>query len=282
MNSPKQESEESKAVESTSDINESAKTANAFIASVGLDNTTSKPSAEKSLLQREWDLSRLSLQDCLTLGYLYLLALGLVTEVIYYKFFGIDILYYSGVVDVILSPVIFMFRRLAIFIAFIAVLITIAFLDQMNRRKAELASTLDDPASEKKEHPRDFFIKISALAVFFMFVGGGIGSAYAQSKRIKSGEFNCTHTVEYLDGKTQDFRVIGQNYDYLFGVAKGTQHVTVIPIRGNLKRIDNVVENQDQAEKQETSTKPEFKNDSGFGAEKKSSPQPELKSESKE
>ncbi len=47
----------------------------------------------------------LVLQDYLSIGYLFILVLGVVQETIYYKFLGVNILDYSSILDVLIRPI---------------------------------------------------------------------------------------------------------------------------------------------------------------------------------
>ena len=46
-----------------------------------------------------------TIQEYLSLGYLYLLILGVISDAIYYQFLHINILHYTTVLDVLLSPI---------------------------------------------------------------------------------------------------------------------------------------------------------------------------------
>ena len=55
-------------------------------------------------IQKQKD-SKYNLQDYLSLGYVYLLVLGVFNQAIYYKFLNINILEYSSILDVLISPI---------------------------------------------------------------------------------------------------------------------------------------------------------------------------------
>ena len=48
-----------------------------------------------------------TLQDYLSLGYLFLILCGLAKDIILYRFIGVNILDYSSISDVLLSPIIY-------------------------------------------------------------------------------------------------------------------------------------------------------------------------------
>ncbi len=49
-----------------------------------------------------------SIQDYLSLGYLYLVVVGILFDAIFYGILGINIIHYSSILDVLLSPIAFL------------------------------------------------------------------------------------------------------------------------------------------------------------------------------
>ena len=179
-------------------------------------------------------IQQLSIQDYVTFGYLYLLVMGLMTEVVYYKLLGINILYYSSVLDVLISPLSFMVRRLPILFSLLLCVATIAVIDYAKRKQTEKQNeNCETPTS----HPGHFFPIVSAIAVFFMFIGGGLGAGIAQSKRLESGEFKTDHLIEYVEGPEVEVRIFGQNTDFVFYAEPGQNELTAAPVRGNIRRL---------------------------------------------
>ena len=54
-------------------------------------------------MQNQFSLK--TIQEYLPLGYLYLLVFGIVTDVIYYGALGVNIINYTSVTDILLSPI---------------------------------------------------------------------------------------------------------------------------------------------------------------------------------
>jgi hypothetical protein len=50
-------------------------------------------------------IEKISVQEYISLGYIFLVLLGIATDVIYYKYLNIDILTHSTILDVLISPV---------------------------------------------------------------------------------------------------------------------------------------------------------------------------------
>lgn len=56
--------------------------------------------------------SSLTIQDYLSIGYVFLLVLGVFHETIYYKYLDVNILEYSSILDVLISPIALTFGNL--------------------------------------------------------------------------------------------------------------------------------------------------------------------------
>ena len=51
------------------------------------------------------NLNKLNIQEILSLGYVYLLVLGVISDVIFYSFFDLKIVAYSSILDILLAPI---------------------------------------------------------------------------------------------------------------------------------------------------------------------------------
>lgn len=214
------------------------------------ENAPAVDNPECETAKRKFSTEEFSFQDYVTFGYLYLLTMGILTEVVYYKLLGINILYYSSLLDVLLSPLSFMVRRLPILFSMIACVVCIAIIDRFQRRQIRLGKGDPKKVAFQQEY---FFPVISAIAVFFMFIGGGLGAGVSQSKRLEKGEFENDHAIEFVEGPTVEVRVFGQNTDFIFYAVPGQTELTAAPVRGNIRRIDKLSkdEQQDKPEQQD-------------------------------
>lgn len=195
--------------------------------------------------KKTWRPESLTMQDYLSFGYLYLLSMGIITEVVYYWYFDVNILMYSGIVDILLSPLVFMTKRLAIMVAMVAGFVFVVWVDR-SKRKEQARKAVANETDNAKSHPENFVLRIYALMVFCMFVGGGLGAGAAQSSRISSGDFDLTDVIEFDDGQILNVRIIGQNNEFVFYACKGETEITVAPIKGNIKRISPYAKPSDE------------------------------------
>lgn len=195
-------------------------------------------------------LSNLGIQDFLSIGYLFLLVLGVVHETIYYKFIGINILDYSSVLDVLISPIAVITGNLilglavlfSIVMAYVVVKITRKYHKWLSKKKKYQSgkNKIKLEKAQVKINAKDAVITMIAFYVFSIFIGLGIGSGYKTKKRIISNDYKITHQLTFEDGFTQDIKMLGKNSLYVFYVLKDDPEVIIAPIDGNIKMIKNL------------------------------------------
>lgn len=190
---------------------------------------------------------KFSIQESLSLGYLYLILLGIISDGIYFKSFGIDILDYSGISDVMISPVnillhdfkiLFLFAGITAF-AFLLIKKFIPWFHRMNREKAWYGKITDMSKADAKvkETNRLRDVAFVMILVTSLFVGFGLGRGEKTKQRIDQGTFKHSHVVTFSDGTNKEVRVIGQNSSFLFHISKGEKEVSISPILSNIRSI---------------------------------------------
>lgn len=191
------------------------------------------------------------IQDYLSLGYLYLLVLGVVTDSIYYSFLNINILSYSTITDVLLSPIVYLTKSLSfpIFIFLIpafcyGMILFIQRRHQKNRdkdwyRNKHNIEELDEKFS--RSALMKGLLAITAMTIFSAYLGYGVGGGLKrQDQIIKTGDFTTNHTLTFSDGEVKEVKLIGHNSQYMFYAEKDSMFVTVSPIQGNIKKIEKI------------------------------------------
>ncbi len=193
-------------------------------------------------------VSQWSMQDYLSIGYIYLLLLGIVSDSIYYSLLGISILEYSNILDVLLSPLIYLTKGAAfpIVIFLIPILTFVAF---SFMRKAHLKKR-EQPAYQQKHdiEKLDRFYSLtsrtrtvltySAIAIFSAYFGYGLGGGNKMKERLEEGNLRVDHHLIFNGGDTLLVHLIGHNSQYVFYVEEDEKTVSVSPIEGNVKRIE--------------------------------------------
>lgn len=192
-----------------------------------------------------------SLQDYLSLGYLYLLVLGIFKDAIYYGFLGVNIINYSNVQDILLSPIIFLtsdLKRLAIILivipGFCALIgYSIKWYHNKNKDKDAYKATKHYKQWEKlfaEGKIYGFLIVLIFYMLFGGFIGFGIGRGQKISEKLGKGTLKNDHQITFFDDQKLKVNLIGHNSEYLFYVAEKDTVITIVPIQGNIKKIQNL------------------------------------------
>ena len=187
-------------------------------------------------------------QDYLSFGYLYLLIVGVVSDSIYYGYLGINIVSYSSLLDVLLSPIVRLTDNLVlpavIFIlpafAYFYIKMIIAF---EKKRQAKKKSTDGDKATKIKAtqlNLRTAWFLFTCLIIFTTMIGYGLGGGYKQNQYLTSGDINTNTLIEFQDGTTKEVKVFGNNSEYIFYAEEGQKSVSVSSIKENIKLIREI------------------------------------------
>ncbi|KFF04272.1 hypothetical protein [Flavobacterium reichenbachii] len=185
--------------------------------------------------------------NLLPLGYVILVMIGIIRESVFFYQIGINILKYSSIMDILISPLATLTSH-PIVLAAIILMIILHFklpdLLQKNdhknwvRRLFELDKIKDKISQEEQ---KNYYIIISIktfFAVFFsFFLGFGIADGYAVSNKIKNNELDYDCKLNFNTGESEDVFLINTNTEYYFFVTKGSQTIKIAPI-GSIKSIE--------------------------------------------
>ncbi|MEM1124467.1 MAG: hypothetical protein AAGJ18_28780 [Bacteroidota bacterium] len=191
-----------------------------------------------------------TIQDYLSLGYLYILILGILTESIRYSFVGINIINYSTVLDVLLSPISILTQTILLPIGFIIFGFLAWLLVRWSRKKHERKRTNPDYRARKdfdrleynyhNIKPIHSVLFILALFIFSAYCGYGIGGGYALKEDLTDGNFQLNRQITFADDTKIKVKEVGHNSLYFFCLEKSAEEVSIIPIQGNIKKIENI------------------------------------------
>lgn len=178
-------------------------------------------------------MKNLNIQEYLSLGYIYLLILGILSDTVYYNMIGINILDYSGISDVLLSPLKLVANNMLILIILIFI---IAALFAYNKwlypyllKRAGKASA--EPATVDK------LLTAAAIMIMFFFLGIGIGMGIGTSKSLKTGRLKANYEVTFANSTKKQIRLLGRNSLFLFYSEPGGKNVIAASIGGNVLEI---------------------------------------------
>lgn len=190
------------------------------------------------------------LQAYLSAGYVYLIFLGIIDEVIFYSFFKIDILNYSGISDILMAPINTLLSDLRVFGAVLIIMLIAYFFyfkllpafHHKSKTQAwyqRMVPNIEqaDAKLAKLESKKLIFI---CIYLSCLFLGLRIGFGHKMKDRIDKGEFKHTHTLILNDNSSKTVRIIGQNSLYVFYVTKEKRDISIVPIGGNIKEIQRL------------------------------------------
>lgn len=187
------------------------------------------------------------IQGLLPLGYLYLILLGLLKEGILYHQLGINIIDYSSITDILLSPIAEMTSGPTLIIVTIVIIIIFFIIQTIivqNSHKAWAKKFLGENRfsneSTKKEIQKTIFPVFALLMAFELltvFIGMGIGQGTRVVNKIKNNELHYDYKVTYASGKSEDIYVIDRNSSYYFYLTKGSKNIKIAPV-GTISNLE--------------------------------------------
>jgi hypothetical protein len=180
------------------------------------------------------------IQELLPLGYLYLIILGLLKESILFYQLEINILKYSSITDILISPIADMTSSPILIIIIISVVLFF-FLFQIilvknsdkNWSKKLLGSYKINNEVDKKTLQKSMipvFSTLVAIELLALFVGLGLGEGNIIKKRINTQNLKYNYRIIPESGKPTDIYMIDINSSYYFYVAKGDKNIKIAPV----------------------------------------------------
>lgn len=199
--------------------------------------------------------SNLQIQDYLSLGYVFLLILGVLHQTIYYKYLSVNILEYASILDVLLSPVSVLTSdsKLLIGMSICLVLASLyaRFLPkyyiwlskkkryQSGKRKERIEKSLKTFQAGSGQ----LVLVMMMLFVIGGYVGFGFGKGSRTKAKIENGEIELSHQITFEDQETIHVKMLGKNSLYVFYITDNGKEVSIAPIDGNIKLIKKIGEN---------------------------------------
>jgi hypothetical protein len=189
-------------------------------------------------------LKELGIQDYITLGYLYLVVIGVVNIVIYYSSFNINIFDYIAITDILLAPINMLFLNYT-FTAMIV--IVIAFISYLSKFVVLGINKLIERSAHKRNTPTKSIvfppILVFILLFSYIFLVLSINMTNGVNSKVKNKTYKLNTTLTFADNTQKDVYVIATTSIYVFYVEKGEDVVTITPISGNVKSIKDIKHN---------------------------------------
>ncbi|NJL13332.1 MAG: hypothetical protein HC913_10240 [Microscillaceae bacterium] len=187
------------------------------------------------------DLPGNSIQDLFTIGYVYLLLLGIASNAIYYGLQGINIMSYTSILDVLLSPVKDLTESLVFpALIFISAFFGYYYLKWGKEMDAKRVARGRKPNKHLQVPLQRLWLSFTAVMIFSTYIGYGFGGGIAIKKRIENQAFSLNHQVTFVNGQQTKVYLIGVNSLYIFYVRKGSKYITVCPISGNVRSLEKI------------------------------------------
>lgn len=178
-------------------------------------------------------MKNIGIQEGLSLGYVYLLLLGLMTDSIEYAYVGINILNYSTFLDILITPLKHLTSN-TILPTVLAGTILLFYLwneyvyPKMSKPKQENFLT------QSKQGRLIFML---AAMIIGMFLGLSLGMGSKLKERLEAGKMKPDHVITFNGDKKMKVKIIGQNSLYIFYVPEGEKEIIISPIADNIFQI---------------------------------------------
>ncbi|QWT88007.1 hypothetical protein KBP46_09345 [Chryseobacterium sp. PCH239] len=188
------------------------------------------------------------IQRSLPFGYLFLVIMGILKESVFYYQIGINILKYSTIMDILISPIATLTAHPVILIALIIIVVfSFAFPSflskQANRDKKwalKMASLKEHKTMTKEaieNHFTNMFVRFLAMMLLSFFVGIGWGEGLGLTRKIKENKLKYDYKLNYSDESSDQVHLIGSNSMYYIYLAQGNKTIKIAPV-GSIKSIE--------------------------------------------
>jgi len=181
-----------------------------------------------------------TLQDYLALGYLYLLVLGIASDSLFYGALGINIIRYSTVLDVLLSPIVHLTSGLAFPLVIIGIPLVGFIQMRIFARKGGGTVIARLGSASLSVTPVRFWLLFSSTVILSAYIGLGLGGGQAVKSALASGDLWMNHHITFQDESVERVHLVGNNSTYAFYVVEGQRVVTVSPIQENIRSIQRI------------------------------------------
>ena len=196
-----------------------------------------------------------SVSELLTLGYVYLLILGIANQSLFYGLLGVNFLAWSDVLDVLISPIALLTDhpgRLAVLVLLVAFLYPYTMWIQSLARKRRHAA--GGESLQKEETPLlNAWLVYSACVLVFGYIGFAAGSGVELRKRLAEGDARIDHRIEFHEGKAVEVELVGKNAGFLFYFTLGDTELSIVPLADNVHRVQRL----DKAQREAAASKAE-------------------------
>ncbi|MDJ0645533.1 MAG: hypothetical protein QNJ57_06055 [Flavobacteriaceae bacterium] len=193
----------------------------------------------------------LNIQEYLSIGYVYLVILGVLSDTIFYGMLGFPIIDFMSILDALISPVNLLTRdyRITIPILILTVLLYLHITKwspklhlKWREKNWYKKVTNIEKADKRYEQLRNKKNLVSTVLFVFalMFLSLRLGMAIGIKDRLSKKGYDPNYTLTFKDDSTIDVRKIGQNSTYIFYFENNETTIIATPVLENIKKIKKI------------------------------------------
>jgi hypothetical protein len=195
-------------------------------------------------------------QNLLPLGYLFLVILGIVKESIFYYQIGINIIRYSSIMDILMSPIaaitshpVFFISITVLFIFFFKlpqILLNNEDKDWLHKLFGSKKINTEASESERTAYYNSITLEFFSFFLISIFLGYGFADGKSISEKIKNNKINYGYKLNYNDQKSENVYIIGSNTACYFYLTEGSPTIKIAPVASirNLEMVNNLMLNK--------------------------------------
>lgn len=212
---------------------------------------------------RKVALDHKNFQNYVTIIYIALLGVGILFDTIYFSFFEVNILRYSNVMDIVLTPLDFLIEIIAHFrtvtllkviliglILILPIFLMVLYFKHANkkywnnRHKIKVNSE-NFEKNLKNDKQRRVLLKSTLLGFFcglimpILFLQLTFPAKTTVSQ-MKVGDLRPNHKIIFMDNSEKNVHLIRERSQYVFYVVEKDTQITIAPIVGTIKEIKKI------------------------------------------
>lgn len=196
------------------------------------------------------ETNKMGIQEYLSLGYLYLLVVGLLSDVVFYRFLDMNILNYSSFLDILITPINLLTANVVVPTALVITGIVAYFANkyiEKQKFEKEKIEKKEYYAENKEKMEEDFktktqkkFIIMMAMMTLGFYSGLAIGMGSVTNMNIKEGKLTPNYNLVFNNGKSMNVHIIGQNSVYVFYIPENSKQIIITPIINMISEMKKI------------------------------------------
>jgi|GEM_PF-190632 hypothetical protein len=191
-----------------------------------------------------------NIQTYVYVGYAYLLLMGIANDAIYYGFLGINIISYSNILDVLLSPLVRMIDNPKLLVTILGLPVIAYFYLKLIRffaRKKKKKTKLHSHKLVTDSMKNQVFV-MTAIMVFSGYIGFGIGNGNKTKARLEKKSLKTDYELTFRGGETKNVHLIGSNSGFVFYVEEDATVVSISPFQENISVLKKLIPDEKETE----------------------------------